>query len=80
MHFKLYLCHGRVMDNIEEHPRLPIDLNESGDVEEGDIVEGESISNNSNAPREGMCFVSGDDFSRFFHEYAYREGFELFFL
>ncbi|XP_056691675.1 protein FAR1-RELATED SEQUENCE 5-like [Spinacia oleracea] len=53
------------MDNIEEHPRLPIDLNESGEPE-GDT------------PREGMCFVSGAYFSRFFHEYAYREGFELF--
>ncbi|XP_021866682.2 protein FAR1-RELATED SEQUENCE 5-like [Spinacia oleracea] len=35
---------ANVMDNIKEHPRLPIDLNESGELEEGDT------------PREGLCF------------------------
>ncbi|XP_056688143.1 protein FAR1-RELATED SEQUENCE 5-like [Spinacia oleracea] len=54
------------MDNIEEHPRVPIDLNESGETEE--LLK----------HRVGMCFLSGADFSRFCHEYAYGEGFELF--
>ncbi|XP_021854013.1 protein FAR1-RELATED SEQUENCE 5-like [Spinacia oleracea] len=53
------------MENIVEHPSLPIDLNQSGEPE-------------GERPRVGMCFAPGIDFCRFCHEYAYREGFELF--